>query len=505
MLVPDLLRTQASAVPERVALRVDRGPSLDYGAWEAQSNRLARALTGRGIAAGDRVGLLFSNAEATDDVVAYLAVHKAGAVAVPLGPRAPAPELERLVRHAGASAVLCGAAEEPLADAVRAASDVAVVPAAEQGRARAEGDASTYQVPRSGEDLADLLYTSGTTGEPKAVACSHASVTFQGSATLDRDFRGAVFLHAIPLHTFAGCHAMTLLPLRGAMTSIVMPAFDAGRYVELLRAERVHLSYAVPSMLLLALEESGLRGGGFEALRLLMYGTAPMPPAAIGRLAEALPGTSLLNLYGLTEGGAAVCLLSPSEATRRPGSVGRPLPPTEVRIAGEDGRPLPPYTAGEVWLRAPAPPRHYYRDEPATRAAWTGDGWLRTGDIGKLDGDGFLYLIDRKKDLVIRGGLNVSVLEVEAALGEHPAVREAAIVGVPHPVLGEDTFAFVALREHAAVGASELEAFLRARISPHKVPRRYAFVAELPRNDLGKILKQRLRAAALARDPAVDG
>jgi len=483
MLVPELLRHQAARSPDQAALIVDGIAELRYADWEAASNRLARALVARGVAPGDRVGLAFTNAEAHGFAVAYMAVHKAGAVNVPLDARLTLAELRRIVDHSGATALLHGSS----ADRVVAAGPRLVLGPEAQDAAGFAGD--PFQVARGDDDLADILYTSGTTGAPKGVACDHGNITFATSSGLSAAFAGATFLHAVPVFTFAGAHAMMLIPLRAGMTSVVQPRFDAARFLALVDEHRVAMAFAVPSMVQLMLDAGG---PARASLRLLLYGTAPMPPAAIRRLPELFPHAMLVNMYGLTEGGAAVCSLSPSEAQRRPSSVGKPVPPTEVRVVGDDGAELPPEAAGEIWLRAPMRPRRYFRDDAATLATWTADGWLRTGDIGYRDADGYLYLVDRAKDLIIRGGFNIAAAEIESVLLEHPRVREAAVVGVPHRVLGEDTKAVVVAD---AVTPAELEAFCRERLADYKVPRTYELVAALPRNALGKVLKRALRDA----------
>ncbi|MCA9772386.1 MAG: AMP-binding protein [Myxococcales bacterium] len=486
MLVPDLLREQARAAPDRVAVEVDGVGRMTHAEWEARSNRLARALVDAGLAPGDRVGLRFGNEDGLRFLVAYFAIHKAGGVAVPVSARATEPEMAAVLAHCDARLLLAGrGAPSPRVETLG--------PDDADARASRQSDA-TFQVPRSGDDLADILYTSGTTGTPKGVACAHGNVVFKGSSTMDALFRGATFLHAIPLHTFAGTHAMTLIPLRAGMTSLVQPKFDARRFLELIAERGVNLTYAVPAMLLLMLDEPRAAQGGFDSLRLLMYGAAPMPPHAVRRLGEVFPSAMRLNLYGLTEGGAAVCSLSPDQAVRRPDSIGKPVPPAEARIVDEGGEPVAAGVEGEIELRAPVRPRRYYRDDAATREVWRPGGWLRTGDIGRLDDEGYLYLVDRKKDLVIRGGLNIAAPEVEGVLLQHPAVREAAIVGVAHPVLGEDTKAFVVLRQGAAITPEALEAHCRKFLADYKVPRHYAFRDALPRNAMGKVLKRELRA-----------
>jgi len=494
-LVPDLLRGQAEQNPERTAVVVDGIGEMTYASWEADSNRLARLLVARGLQPGERVGILFPNPEGLSYLRSYHAVHKAGGVVVPLNTLSTAPELRRILEHSESVAVLAGHECAEMANAISDALSGAslVLLGDELELALSEGDASTFQVPREADDLADILYTSGTTGDSKGVACTHQDITFKGSSQLSMLFAGARFLHAVPLFTFAGSHAMSLICLRGGMTQVLQPRFDADRYLELIDERRVSLAYAVPTMLLRCLEQPRIETGSFESLRLLMYGTAPMPAPAIRKLAEHMPSTFLINLYGLTEGGAAVCSLSPDQARQRPDSIGKPMPPTELRIVDEAGAPVSPGAEGEIQLRSAGGQRSYWRDEEATAQTWNEEGWLSTGDLGRLDEEGFLYLVDRKKDLIIVGGHNVSAPEVEAALIEHPRVREAALVGIQHPKLGEVPWAFVVPSDGAEPPAGELEQFLRERLADYKVPRSYSFVDELPRNALGKVLKRVLR------------
>jgi acyl-CoA synthetase (AMP-forming)/AMP-acid ligase II/acyl carrier protein len=223
----------------------------------------------------------------------------------------------------------------------------------------------------------------------------------------------------------------------------------------------------------------------------VVLSSAPAPPALIERLAAALPHAEVWNTYALTEAGTARTLMV-YDGTR-PGSVGRGVGGTELRVVDDDGRDVPAGEIGEVWLRRPgAPVRHYYRDPEATAEGFAGD-WVRTGDLGHLDEEGYLYLDDRKKDLIITGGLNVSSFEVEGVLAEHPAVAEAAVFGVPHEILGQDVAAAVVLR--APVDERELQAFVRERLAEHKTPHRIFVVDRLPRNASGKVPKRELRAS----------
>jgi acyl-CoA synthetase (AMP-forming)/AMP-acid ligase II len=227
------------------------------------------------------------------------------------------------------------------------------------------------------------------------------------------------------------------------------------------------------------------------SLRLLVLGSAPLAPETLRRLQAKLPGAAVLNSYGMTEGGHATFTMDPGAARSRPGAVGRPTPPVEVRIVDEAGRTLPSGEVGEVLTRNPEGHREYYRDPEATARQWEG-GWLHTGDLGHLDEDGYLYIVGRKKEMIVRGGMNVYADDVEAALHAHPSVVEAAVVGVPHEVLGEDVAAYVVLRPDSETSPGELIEFVGGRLADYKVPRHVAVVTELPRNAGGKVVKARL-------------
>jgi acyl-CoA synthetase (AMP-forming)/AMP-acid ligase II len=217
------------------------------------------------------------------------------------------------------------------------------------------------------------------------------------------------------------------------------------------------------------------------------------------RLQARLPGAVVLNSYGMTEGGHATFSMDPEGSRTRPGAVGRARPPVEVRIVDDRGTPCPTGTVGEVITRNPAGHREYYKDPEATARMWEG-GWLHTGDLGYLDEDGYLYIAGRKKEMIVRGGMNIYADDVEAVLQAHPAVVEAAVIGVPHEVLGEDIAAFVVLRPDEAVSAEEVRHFAAQQLADYKVPRQITFLAELPRNAGGKVVKSRLGTAPVERN-----
>ncbi|MBW3575765.1 MAG: AMP-binding protein, partial [Actinobacteria bacterium] len=479
-MVPDLLGARVRDDPGALALVVHGGETLDYARWDRRSDTVARVLARRGLTRGDPVALLFDNARWTDYAVAYLGVLKAGAVAVPLAPRFTSAELAEVLVHSGAGAVVA-----PTDLAPRVPSGPWWVAAG--GEVEDQEGVRPVPAPPAPEDLAEIVYTSGTTGTPKGVACTHANLMFhelppdQGTGSPGR----ISFLHAFPVGTNAGQEVLRLPLRRTGRVAVALPVFDPEQLCAAVTEHGVTRLQLVPAMAQVLLDSGAHRRHDLSSVERVTLSSAPTPPALLSRLAEAFPSATLCNAYALTESGTARTLLVGAE--RHPGSVGRPVGGTEVRVVDDSGQDVPAGGTGEIWLRRPgAPRREYYRDPEATAAAFAGD-WLRTGDLGHLDDEGNLYVDDRKKDLVVTGGTNVSTLEVEDALLHHPAVAQAAVVGVPHPVLGQDVAAAVVLR--SAATPRELQGFVRQRLAEHKVPHRIAVVDELPRNASGKVRK----------------
>ncbi|MGZ4734944.1 MAG: class I adenylate-forming enzyme family protein [Acidimicrobiia bacterium] len=480
MLVPEELTAQAARFGSRIAVRVDRGPTLTYREWDATASRVARGMAAAGIGRGDRVVLLLTNAEACDFAVAFAACHRAGAAAVPVNPRYAAHELDHILEDSGARLVIAGT-EAPRVHGVPATSCAEL----------ATGDASPFSVELAPDDLSEIFYTSGTTGLPRGVASTHSNhARAHGMAPLDA---GGVLLHSIPLATFTGVQGGVLTPLRLAVTALVLPRFDTARFAELIGTEHPLWLLMVPAHILLLLESGVLEAQDTSSVAIAMFGGAPTPPAAVLRLGELLPNAMLLNGYGLTEGGGSVCVLPPGEAVRRPGSVGKPMRGVEVRIVDDAGEPVPTGEVGEIALRVPEGERRYWNDAEASAQTWRG-GWVHTGDLGRLDEDGFLYVVDRAKDIINRGGYNVASAEVEAAIHEQPDVAECAVVGVPHPILGQDVAAVVRMRDGAVpLTLDELRARLADRLADYKLPRVLVVTTEpLPRNAAGKLHKPRI-------------
>jgi acyl-CoA synthetase (AMP-forming)/AMP-acid ligase II len=503
-LLPDQLRLMASAYPDELAYRnLGDGSSITFSRWERESNRLAHGLQTKGVRKGDLVAIDLEAGQILDFIVTYSAVHKIGAVSVPMNNRLSPPELRSILEHAQVTAIVCSGAFEdalealaPLSSSLSSLAVVATVGPSEHGRftdledVKSE-DASAIQVPIDATDLADVMYTSGTTGMPKGVAVRHGNVAMLPNAL--PSWNGLKWLTATPVFTFAGL-GFIYNPMKAGMTVLYLPKFDAGRWLDIVARERPVIAFVVPAMARLLIHHPEFESADLSSLKRLVLGSAPLSPDTVERLQARLPKAAVLNSYGMTEGGHATFTMDPDGARTRPGAVGRPTPPVEVRIVDDDENALPSGEIGEVISRNPAGHREYYRNPEATARMWEG-GWLHTGDLGYLDADGYLYIVGRKKEMIVRGGMNVYSDDVEAVLQAHPEVVEAAVVGITHEVLGEDIAAYVVLRPGATVSTAELQAFARDRLADYKVPRRVNYLPALPRNPGGKVLKSRLAEA----------
>jgi acyl-CoA synthetase (AMP-forming)/AMP-acid ligase II len=496
-LLVDQLRFLARRDGGEVAYRnMGTGEALTFHEWDARSNALARGLVARGVQKGDRVSIYLPNDECLRWIVAYAAAHKAGAVAVPTNTRLSVRELIAILGHGEVRALLTCSELLPAAREVRGALpslELLVSDGAGAGEVAwndaFDADDSDIQVDVGLDDLADIMYTSGTTGLPKGVAVRHRNVAM--IPNLESPWSGAGWLHGAPLFTFAGI-SFIYNPMKMGMVGLYQPKFDAGEWLRIVERERPTMAFLVPAMAELLVVHPDFATADLTSLQGVSIGSAPLAPNTLLTLVERLPHASVANSYGMTEAGPAFIVMPQEEVTKRIGSVGKPLPPMEIKIVDDDDNERAPHEVGELLTRLPGRQREYYKDADATASTWTRDGWLRSGDLGYLDDDGFLYLVGRKKDLIVRGGHNVYPTDIESVILEHPAVREAAVVGIPHDVLGEDIAAFVVRNADAAVAGDELQAFCADHLADYKRPRQVTFVDELPRNATGKVMKHLL-------------
>ncbi len=502
-LPPEQLHAMADAFGDEIGYQVVDGSGLTFAEWDTRASRLANGLVVAGVDPGDRVAIHLEPVNFLRWITAYAAIHRAGAVAVPLNPQLTRPEVARMLAHCGAAAAFVEGDLVGRYDSARPSVTV-VVPAAgaaDDEAPMAEGsvpwsvvlsDDDTYhQVERDPSDLADILYTSGTTGAPKAVAVRHENFSMVPFAK--PQWSGGGWMHASPPYTFAGL-SFVYTPMKLGLRGVYLPRFDAGRWLEAVGTDRPTAVFLVPAMASLLLEHPAFDSVDLASVTLCTVGSAPLAPAILERFQERMPTALVSNNYGMTEAGSVYCIMPPGEAVKRPGSVGRPSPPAEIVCVDDSGNAVPAGEIGQVRLRIPGRPREYFGDPDATARTWV-DGWLVTGDLGKLDEDGYLYIVGRSKDVIIRGGNNIHPTDVEHAIESHPAVREVSVIGIPHDVLGEDVAAFVAFRPGTDASADELRDFALERIARYKVPRTWRFVDALPRNATGKVLKEQLRNA----------
>lgn len=451
----------------------------------------------RGLRPGDRVVIAITPDDPFGWLTAYNAAHRAGAVAVPVNTRLAAPELRAILAHAEPSAILAdkpGVGTSSWTELAPRVDSAMILGGGDRPGERAGGtafladDASPLEGgPRSAEgDLMDIMYTSGTTGAPKAVAVPYGREDLTEPRA---SWNGLGFLTASPFTTTSGA-LLIHGPMRAGMSGWYLPRFDAGTWIATVEERRPLVAFIVPAMAQLIVAHPRFAEADLSGLAALTIGGAPIARATLQRLGERLPGTDLLVGYGLTEFGA-VSRTPNGDRARHLGSVGQPLPGVEIRVVDDVGVPVPEGEQGEVAVRGADRPREYLRAPDASDGTWRG-GWLHTGDLGRLDDDGFLWITGRKKDVIIRGGNNIAPGEIEDVLYAHPDVVEAAVAGIPHAVLGEDVGAWVVLREGSECSADDLDVHLRASLATFKVPRPVHVVTSLPRNAAGKVVSREL-------------
>ncbi|HLV58991.1 MAG TPA: long-chain fatty acid--CoA ligase [Natronosporangium sp.] len=484
MKVPDLLAARARLSPDRIALVDTRsGRELSYAESSLRAGRLARHLRDQlGVGPGDRVALLCGNR--VEVIELLIACGRIGALLVPLNWRLSVPELTEVVRDCAPTALLCD--RDRTAVAAELLDRPVVV------------DDALASDPPADDELADwglvdasrpwyLLYTSGTTGPPKGVIQTYgmAVVNYLNSTAALGLTPDDVTLNPLPTFHTGGINLFVLPTLFAGGTAIVQHEFDPGLALRLL-ASRATVFFGVPTMYQMLAEHPGFTTTDLSRVRAWASGGAPFPVPLLETLAR--HGIVVQQGMGMTETGPMLFLIDREHALSKAGSVGKPQPFSQVKLVAPDGSET---DEGELLIRGPGITPGYWQKPEATAAAFTADGWLRSGDVARRDADGYYTIVDRIKDMYISGGENVYPAEVERVLLAHPAVAEAAVVGVPDERWGETGAAFLVCRE--PVDDDDIRAFCRQRLAGYKVPRHIRCVDALPRNAGGKVLKGKLR------------
>ncbi|WP_406005153.1 long-chain fatty acid--CoA ligase [Streptomyces sp. NBC_00637] len=481
----------AGAGGDRVAVRQDE-TVLTYAQLDDASARVATLLRDRGVRPGDRVALVMPNVILFP--VAYYGILRAGGVVVPMNPLLKAREVAFTLRDCGARLVLTFplSAEEVVRAAAETGTECLVTDPVEFGALMRATEPTADVVDRARDDTAVILYTSGTTGTPKGAELTHRNLTTNAVTTVRTLIRigpDDVLFGGLPLfHAFGQTCALNAAVAAGASLTL-LPRFDPATALRIMRRDEVTVFLGVPTMYTALLHAGVPDGHGLPRLRLAVSGGASLPVEVLHGFEREL-GIPVLEGYGLSET-SPVAVFNPPDRPRKAGSIGLPVRGVEVRLVSDDGSPVGPGDVGEIAIRGENVMKGYRNRPDATAEAVRG-GWFHSGDLARVDEDGYYFIVDRKKDLIIRGGYNVYPREIEEVLYEHPAVAEAAVVGVPHDVHGEEVAAVVVLRDGEDTTAGEILRFVKERVAAYKYPRIVTFTDALPKGATGKILKREI-------------
>ena len=479
---------------DRVALRLGR-LAITYRELNDESARVAGLLVAWGVQPGDRVAMMLPNVP--EFAVVYFGILRTGAIVVPMNPLLKSREVAYYLSDSGARLIFAtaSAADEAQAGAGKAGVPAVIVDDGFSEVLAAAPDASPV-VDRAGTDTALILYTSGTTGRPKGAELTHDNLS-RNAQVVASSLLGLtaddVIFGGLPLfHSFGQtCTLNAAIPVGACVT--LLPRFDPVQALRIIADHRATVFAAVPTMYAALLAVPGRTDYDVSALRVCMSGGAALPVEVL-REFDAAFACAVLEGYGLSETSPVASFNHPGRA-RKPGSIGTPIAGVQLRVLNDDGTEAAPGAVGEIAISGHNIMKGYW-GRPEETAESIVDGWFRTGDMGRIDEDGYAFIVDRKKDLIIRGGYNVYPREIEEVLYEHPAVAEAAVIGLPDPVLGEEIAAAVALKVGATATAEQLREYVKAQVAAYKYPRRVWLVDALPKGPTGKIMKRAIVAPA---------
>jgi acyl-CoA synthetase (AMP-forming)/AMP-acid ligase II len=509
----DFLNIANAICPERGCI-ISEGSRWTYAQTWERVNRLANALKKIGVEKGDRIGILQVNCN--QYVETYYASAMMGAIFVPLNFRAKADELSYMIAHAEAKILFVGSRYSEMVGAMLPKLSIVKhcisIDRKDEKRFYYEDVIDSASSEESfleigDEDVTMLMYTAGTTGRPKGVPLRHSafvSYVLENVEPASPDIEERNLL-TVPLYHVAGIQAM-LAATYGGRTLVMMRQFEVKEWMRTIQEEKATRAMLVPTMLKRVTDDPDFKKYDLSSLKVVTYGAAPMPFEVIQKAIKAMPWVKFINAFGQTETASTITALGPEDHViegteeekkkklkRLSSSIGRPLADVEVKIVDEKGVALPPNEVGEILARGPRIMTGYWRDEQKTSQVMTPDGWLRTGDMGWMDEEGYIYLAGRGDDMIIRGGENISPEEVEDVLHSHPKVEEAAVIAVPDLEWGQEPRAVVVLKKDEKATPEEIMEFCRTRLSGFKRPTSVVFLDALPRNPMGKVLRKKLR------------
>lgn len=489
-----LLTTSAAKFPERIAIRLD-DVAVPYAALEAGSQRVAGMLKAMGIEPGDRVGIMLPNTPHFP--LAYYGALRLGAIVVPMNPLLSKREVAFYLENSGAKLLLAwhGFAESAQGGAEQVDGAEVLLIEPEDIAKRIGGAEPLEEVcHKEGDDTAVVLYTSGTTGRPKGAELTHHSIgsNVQACLPLYEPTENDVLFGGLPFfHVFGQTCTLNVAVAAGAEVTL-LPRFGPSAALEIVQRDKVTVFMGVPTMHGAILNHPRRDDFDTSSLRLFVSGGSALPVEVLRGIEEAFD-CPILEGYGLSET-SPVASFSRIELPKKAGSIGVAIDGVQLRLVDDEGNEVPTGEVGELQVKGPNVMKGYWKNPEATKAAISEDGWFSTGDMARKDEDDFYFIVDRKKDLIIRGGYNVYPREIEEVLYEHPAVAEAAVIGVEHEKLGEEIAACVALKEGQSVTPEELQEYVKGQVAAYKYPRHVWIVDALPKGPTGKILKREIEA-----------